>query len=133
MLESDKSPDISPTRNSSADGSNNNHDATKAEEEEETKEGLITRFVVAPVIFVSFILSLAWVDRWSRAREGEGRSVGRNGDRHRIVHRRLIRWEVVRAWEVRERLVLVGLTVGLLLGGVLVHSMWRVWDGSIGI
>lgn len=87
---------------------------------------------------MSFILSLALVDRRNRKGQqkftttttggGSNTAVaGSNDENQMIMHRRLIRWELVRAWEIRERLVLFGgLVIGLILGGVLVHSMRTV-------
>lgn len=101
---------------------------TASATEELARESLLVRMIVAPVLFVSFLISLFFIDR-----KTYGGIFGSAGNKDRYYHshqRKLAKQEMDEAFQLRQKViaamcVLAAVTVALVAWGF--EAVWTVW------
>ncbi|KAL2403195.1 hypothetical protein ABEF95_008500 [Exophiala dermatitidis] len=91
-------------------------------------EPLLTRLVVAPVLFVSFLISLFLIDRQTYA-SIFGRSPSKDGYYH-SHQRKLAKREMDEAFQMRRKVIvalcaLSAVSLAIVAWGI--ESLWTVW------
>ncbi|KIW72303.1 hypothetical protein PV04_00507 [Phialophora macrospora] len=94
-------------------------------------ESLISRLIVAPVLFVSFLISLVLIDR-----QTYGTVFGKSGSTDGYYHthqKKLAKREMDDAFQMRRK-VIAGMAlvcaVTLALFAWTVESIWKTWRGG---
>jgi len=103
----------------------------------EATESLITRTVLAPVLFISFLFSLFLIDRKTSAEifsssdtSGERKSSTSSDHYYHTNQRRLAKEEIDRAFALRRRVIAamcVLSAVGLAVAAWCVIKAWEIW------
>ncbi|EXJ65114.1 hypothetical protein A1O7_01454 [Cladophialophora yegresii CBS 114405] len=94
-------------------------------------EPLLSRLIVAPVLFVSFLISLVLIDR-----QTYGTVFGKSGSKDGYYHshqKKLARREMDDAFQMRSKVIAVMVlvvAVTLALFAWTVESIWQVWRGG---
>ncbi|EXJ96245.1 hypothetical protein A1O1_01371 [Capronia coronata CBS 617.96] len=91
-------------------------------------EPLITRLIIAPVLFVSFLISLFFIDR-----QTYGNIFGQSGRKDGYYHsnqRKLAKREMDDAFQLRRKVIaalciLGAMSLALVAWGI--DSLWTVW------
>lgn len=102
--------------------------ASTSSESTAVAESVFTRFVVAPVLFVSFLVSLVLVDR-----QTSGSVLGKSGGKDGYYHshqRKLAKQEMDNAFQLRGK-VIAGMALlsamSLALFAWAIEFIWRGW------
>ncbi|OCT46810.1 hypothetical protein CLCR_02168 [Cladophialophora carrionii] len=94
-------------------------------------EPLLSRLIVAPVLFVSFLVSLVLIDR-----QTYGTVFGKSGSKDGYYHshqKKLAKREMDDAFQMRSKVIAVMVlvfAVALALFAWTVESIWKIWRGG---
>jgi len=95
-------------------------------------ESLLSRFIVAPVLFLSFLISIVLIDR-----QTYGNVFGKSGSKDGYYHshqRKLAKREIDNAFQMRSK-VIAGIVlfsaVTLALFAWSLEWIWKAWRGGI--
>ncbi|KAJ9604969.1 hypothetical protein H2200_010358 [Cladophialophora chaetospira] len=95
-------------------------------------ESAFSRLIVAPVLFVSFLVSLVLIDR-----QTYGTVFGRSGSKDGYYHshqKKLAKQEMDDAFQMRKKVIAAMVllsAVVLALSAWTVESMWKVWHRGV--
>jgi hypothetical protein len=101
----------------------------------EATESLLSRLIIAPVLFISFLISLLLIDRQTSANIFSRSTTNKDGYYH-SHQRKLAKREMDDAFQMRGKVIAVMvLCMGVGLGVLawLGESLWSVWSGRGGI
>jgi hypothetical protein len=94
-------------------------------------EPLLSRLIVAPILFISFLISLVLIDR-----QTYGSVFGKAGSKDGYYHshqRKLAKREMDNAFQMRGKVIAVMVmlsAVAMALCAWSLESLWKLWRGS---